>query len=48
MEGRSLVTIYVPDKLKIREYQRKLESDKKRRKNLPLRKSKRPINIYIL
>jgi hypothetical protein len=30
MEGRSLVTIYVPDKLKIKEYQRKQELEKKR------------------
>jgi translation initiation factor IF-3 len=34
MEGRSLVTIYVPDKLKIKEYLRKLETDKKRQEEL--------------
>ena len=30
MEGRNMSTIYVPDKLKIKEYQRKIESERKK------------------
>lgn len=30
MEGRNLISIYVPDKLKIKEYMRKLDSEKRK------------------
>jgi hypothetical protein len=30
MEGRNLTTIYVPDKLKIKEYMKKLDAERKR------------------
>jgi translation initiation factor IF-3 len=30
MEGRNMISIYVPDKLKIKEYQRKLDIEKKK------------------